>query len=500
MKRISSLYLKIISWFLLNLILVSGLLAVFFLFQSQLDIYSLLGRQGSNRVRAASMIISHDLGITPKESWNSVLLRHANVHGVDFILILPDGSEYSSKQLNLPAIVKKKALNRLKRRPFGNRFKRMHGRNFNDFGINDDLSEQNFSKRNLNDKRPRHLRNSFFMMKTTNPSQYWAGAAIPISYDNLGPALPAFILAVSGSVTGNGFFFDPLPWVTAAAAVILISFLFWIPMIRHITKPVTRITNAAEKIAMGDFNVYINEKRSDEIGRLARKINYMSGRLSGLIKGQKRFLGDVAHELGSPIARIQFGLGALEQRVDEKNRERVLDIMEDIDHMSKLVNELLAFTRADMKPESVKLERINILSAVKQAVKLEADCETRVNIDINSDFSATASNDLLIRALGNLIRNSIRYAGKEAVIEINAEQKNKSVEITVADNGPGVSKDLLDQIFEPFFRPDPSRHRDFGGVGLGLSIVKTCIETCKGSVSAQNRKAGGLCVKIVLNA
>ena len=90
----------------------------------------------------------------------------------------------------------------------------------------------------------------------------------------------------------------------------------------------------------------------------------------GFLVSQKRFLGDVAHELGSPIARIQFGLGALEQRVEGKNRKRVVEVMEDVDHLSKLVNELLAFSRADLKSNTVSLEKIDLLPVVESAVKL----------------------------------------------------------------------------------------------------------------------------------
>jgi two-component system, OmpR family, sensor histidine kinase CpxA len=103
--------------------------------------------------------------------------------------------------------------------------------------------------------------------------------------------------------TGNGFFFDPLPWMIVAAAMMLISVLFWIPMGRSITRPLARMTLAAEEVANGRFEVSIHEPRADEIGRLARAINHMTSRLSAFVKGQKRFLGDVAHELGLAIVK-----------------------------------------------------------------------------------------------------------------------------------------------------------------------------------------------------
>ena len=270
-------------------------------------------------------------------------------------------------------------------------------------------------------------------------------------------------------------------------------------MVRNITRPLSRMTLATEQIARGRFDVSIHEPRTDEIGRLARAINHMTSRLFAFVKGQRRFLGDVAHELGSPIARIQFGLGALEQRIGGKNRKRVIEVMEDADHMSKLVNELLTFSRADMKSKTVKLESINLLPVVQTAVKREATPTAAIVIRIDPEIRVVASVELLTRAIANLVRNAIRYAADTGPITIGAEKKKNHVEIKIQDNGPGVHGNLLDRLFEPFFRPELSRDIGSGGVGLGLAIVKTCIETCNGNVSAANLDPNGFAVTITLN-
>jgi two-component system sensor histidine kinase CpxA len=308
------------------------------------------------------------------------------------------------------------------------------------------------------------------------------------------------LLAVSDSLTGNGFFFNPLPWMIVAVTVILISVLLWIPMVRNITRPLARMTRATENIADGRFDVFIHEPRTDEIGRLAKAINHMTARLSAFVKGQKRFLGDVAHELGSPIARIQFGLGALEQRIGSENRQRVIDVMEDVDHMSRLVNELLAFSRAEMKSNTVELESIDLLPVVQTAIKREHSPADRIVVRIKPGIRVVASSELLTRALANLLRNAVKYAADAGPIYVTARKRNGGVEIEVRDMGCGVPEDLLDQLFEPFFRPEASRDRDTGGVGLGLAIVKTCIETCKGTVTASNIKPRGFAVTIHLKS
>jgi two-component system sensor histidine kinase CpxA len=484
-----------------------GALALFFAFQPQINLHAIIGQEGSNRLRTTGMLISHDLPQTSRADWSKVLARHAAIHEVDFVLVLEDGSRFASKDIELPEEVINGVRRVLRRKPPSGRFPPSHllddpGRRPQNHAVDDvrDLQE----KWHIGRKPPRHADGDYkrphFMIRTRHPSRYWSGIRILVPHEPLRPPIPAMLLAVSNSITGNGFFFDPLPWMIVAAAIILISVLLWIPMVRYITRPLGRMTRATEEIAKGRFDVSIHEPRADEIGRLAKAIDRMSSRLSAFVKGQKRFLEDVAHELGSPIARIQFGLGALEHRVEEKNRKRVIEVMEDVEHMSKLVNELLAFSRADMKSNTVKLEKIDLLPVVQTAVKREITPTAEINTKIDPGISVVASSELLTRALANLVRNAVKYSGDAGPIYVSAEKKRNHVEIKVRDNGPGVPEALLDQLFEPFFRPEASRDRDSGGVGLGLAIVKTCVETCEGTVSATNLKPKGFAIAITLKA
>jgi two-component system sensor histidine kinase CpxA len=152
-----------------------------------------------------------------------------------------------------------------------------------------------------------------------------------------------------------------------------------------------------------------------------------------------------------------------------------------------------------LKSNTVRLEKIDLLPIVQAAVKREGTPAVKITTKINPEIRVVASADLLTRALANLIRNAVKYAGDAGQIDVTAEKKIGVVKIEVRDNGSGVPADLLDQLFEPFFRPEASRDRDSGGVGLGLAIVKTCIETCKGTVSAVNLQPNGFVVTITLN-
>ena len=475
MKAARSLFAKILGWLFLNLLLLAAALAVFFAVQLKMDLHEFFGHQGADRLRAAGMLLVHDLEQSPPDEWPEILARHGQIHGVDFLLMLREGLVFSPQKEPVPKEVLQQAKETLLRH-----------------GPPDGADCDGPKKPSPGWGRKPHL-----IMHTSTPSRWWFGIRVPLYLEASDRHLPALLIAASDSITGKGFFFDPLPWMVVAAAVILISVLFWLPLIRSITKPLERMTRAAEEIAKGNFNVVIREQRADEIGRLAATISHMTARLSAFVKGQKRFLGDVSHELGSPVARIQFGLGVLEQRLDGANRERVQDVMEDVDHMAALIGELLAFSRAEMNAQAVRLERIPLLPVLETAVRREA-AEAAVQMQVAPELHVTASAELLTRAVANLLRNAVKYAGHAGPITVAAAEKDGLVEITVEDCGPGVAEEHLDRLFEPFYRPELSRESGTGGVGLGLAIVKTCVESCGGSVAACNRQPQGFTVRILL--
>ncbi len=498
------LFARILSWFFLNMILVAAALAAFFAFQPHVNLHALFGREGTNRLRTAGLLIVHDLGQTSRDQWSAVLARHARIHDVDFVMVLADGSRFASISGDLPAPVLRRVRQVLPPAPPRHRLPPAshHG----DGGRRPPKhAAPDFLPKHALDGQPPwppfgNGARSHFMLRTRGPVRYWSGIRMSLPAGRSQPPHRGVLMAVSDSVTGRGFYFDPLPWIIVAAAVMLISTLFWIPMVRNITRPLARMTRATEAIARGRFDVAIHEPRSDEIGRLARAINHMTSRLSALVKGQKRFLGDVAHELGSPIARIQFGLGALEQRIGGQHRQRVAEVMDDVARMSGLVNELLAFSRAEMTSEAVNLAPIDLLPVVEAAIRRERSPSATISVEIDPAIRVVASAELLTRALANLLRNAVKYAGDAGPIVVSTEVKSGAVLIEVRDQGPGVPDHLLDQLFEPFFRPEASRGRDSGGVGLGLAIVKTCVETCRGSVSAVNLTPTGFAVRITLKS
>ena len=310
---------------------------------------------------------------------------------------------------------------------------------------------------------------------------------------------PGYVLTASHSPTGNGLYFDVKPFVWAGLGVLALSALIWFPFVHSLTRSVKFMRDATGRLAEGDFAARVEDARRDELGELGEGINRMAVRLKGYVEGQKRFMSDIAHELCAPTARLQMSVGILEQRSPESERARLADVREEVEHMSALVNELLHFSKASIASQQVQLRPVAIREIAEKAAHREAATASQIAIDIDEGALAIAEPELLQRALGNLIRNAIRYAGHAGIISITAKAEGELIRICVSDEGPGIPADALGKIFDPFYRLDVARTTESGGAGLGLAIVKTCVESCGGTVSATNREPTGLAVTISLN-
>jgi two-component system sensor histidine kinase CpxA len=306
------------------------------------------------------------------------------------------------------------------------------------------------------------------------------------------------LVAVSESFAGGGLFFEVAPWLGMGAGAVLFSVLLWFPLVRDINRSIAQLTTAANRIAEGRFDVRVDQRRHDELGALGEAINQMAARLNDLVAGQRRFLGDVAHELCSPLAKLRVSLGILDQQSGESQKVYMAGAEEEAAHMAALVNELLSFSKASLASSNIQLQPVAVREIAEKAVRREASAEIRIIIDVAADLQVMAEPELLARALSNLLRNAIRYAGEAGLITLAARRENEGVLITVADCGLGVPAEELVRIFDPFYRVDASRDRATGGAGLGLAIVKTCVESCGGTVTGRNREPSGLEVTIQL--
>jgi two-component system sensor histidine kinase CpxA len=332
------------------------------------------------------------------------------------------------------------------------------------------------------------------------PERYWAAVLMPPQIVTQGPPRPLMYVITTRSIFTNGLLFDAQPWLIGMGAALGFSALLWLPMVRGITGKIKETMRATEQMAQGKFDIRIKENRSDELGRLAAGVNRMAQQLDGYVTGQRRFTGDIAHELCSPISRMQAALGILEARAgDEKQQRHIATLNDELQHMSHLVQELLQFSKASLHRDLTFYD-MNLADLAHEIANRESQGYPgdAVQVQIPDDLLVRAEPELLSRALGNVIRNALRYAGEAGPVLLTAAAQEDRVVINISDEGPGVPPEALPKLFDAFFRPDAYRGREHGGAGLGLAIVKSAVEACHGTVSVSNRVPSGLEITLVL--
>ena len=452
---------KIFLVALLNLLLVSVVLATFMRFQYRIDLRWFLLTPAQDRILATARQIALELRDADPATWNQLLQRYSAANKVELRLVDDDGRPLAGLSSPLPPEVL-----------------------------------QNLDRQTHNQNRNSPL---LFLGTTDNPDHHWIGVRIPIPAQNGHRHIHGFLIAAASSLLATPFFFDPKPWIAVACALALISVLCWLPFGRRLVRSVSRISSATGQIAEGQFRIQLPIARHDELGQLSASINRMAARLEGYVAGQKRFLGDTAHELCSPIARMQLAVGLLERVSDPALRATIADLGDDLQHMSSLVNDILSFSKAGLRGPEIGLEAVSLAQVAHSVLERESTAAAIIDNKIPAGLCVQANRDLLERALSNVLRNAVRYAGSDGPITLTADRKQAKTTLRVADCGPGLPADDLDRIFDPFYRLDGARGGDSGGVGLGLAIVKSCVEACQGSVLCRNLHPRGLAVEITLN-
>ena len=490
MKTRFPLFAQLLLWFFLNLlVLVAGLLLMVRVQFGSLNNW-LLPQSSQDEIQAMTATLIADLTHSPRETWGDKLSALAAAYKMDFALYDSQGNWIEGAPLEPPDDVHHAMI--FAQHP--------HPAPPEAGGFNPNLDPERPPPEGAGGGPPPQQRGTqpeFPKSVLHSGAAYWLLVRLPPEpFRADGP------ITLAGRTPKLGLsplLFDPKPWLLVAVGIVAFSALFWLPMARSLTRAITKMTRATESIAEGRFDVQLADNRSDELGRLGHAINRMAGRLKEFVTGQKRFLGDAAHELTSPLARMEIALGILEERGDAKALPYVRDVREEVSHMRKLANELLSFSKSALLEHQITLEPVNLADLVDAAIRQEKSGAFPIDVQVPRDLAAQGNFDLLLRALGNLLRNALRYGGDHGKITVRGWSEHSLVILAVVDEGPGLATGDLEKVFDPFYRVDPSRTAATGGVGLGLAIVKSCVEACGGVVSAANRQPHGLEVQVRLS-
>jgi signal transduction histidine kinase len=258
-------------------------------------------------------------------------------------------------------------------------------------------------------------------------------------------------------------------------------------MTRTITRPLGDLARAADEVGRGATTTPLKERGARELRRATRAFNSMQERLRRYLDSRTQVLAAMSHDLRTPLTRLRLRVESID---DDELRQRCV---EDLDEMSKMILGALAIFRGLNDEETPVPVDINALARELQRQHAELGGEVSIIGEAQSPY--TAKPLALKRCLGNLVQNAIRH-GVRATIQI---EDGKQLVLRVLDEGPGIPEDMLEKVFEPFFRLEQSRNRDTGGTGLGLSIARDIAQAHSGSLSLRNRPEGGLVATLTLS-
>ena len=279
--------------------------------------------------------------------------------------------------------------------------------------------------------------------------------------------------------------------------------LWWFT--RMLTKPISRLQEAANSVALGNFKIDKSLVANGplELRQVGQSFNRMASSIDHLISNQQTLLSSISHELKTPLTRLQLAAALIRHQCGEDNIKR---IEREIERMDKMISELLLLSRQQMNSQMERdIFYANTLwTDIINDAKFEAEQRgiaflVKINLPKNEP-QLNGNFRLLESAVENIVTNALKYTKNKIVLGISLlkEEREEFLSIRIDDNGAGINPDEFEKIFEPFYRVDETRTRTTGGTGLGLAIVSNVIKEHQGKVWAEKSPMGGLAVTIQL--
>ncbi|WP_415874646.1 sensor histidine kinase [Clostridium sp.] len=283
-------------------------------------------------------------------------------------------------------------------------------------------------------------------------------------------------------------------------ASIIIGYIISKKMLR----PINYITKTAESISINNLKERIAVKGpEDELKRLGNTFNKMIDRLQESFDRQIQFVSDASHELRTPIAVIQGYANLLDRwgKDDKEALEKsIYAIKLEANNMGNLVERLLFLAKGDSGKQKLEKQEFWLNELINEVVaesKLISPNKTITNNN-NDTVKIFADYKMIKQMLRIFIDNSIKFTTEQGKIDISSQLKDNDIKITVKDNGIGIPKEDIKNIFDRFYTVDKSRSKDKGGSGLGLSIAKWIAEMHQGYVEVDSEEGNGTTISVSL--
>ncbi len=270
-------------------------------------------------------------------------------------------------------------------------------------------------------------------------------------------------------------------WITMPSIIlILIAILF----LRNQTRPIVKLSKAAERFGRGERVDDLRPSGASEIRKATLEFDKMMRRINKHLTQRSEMLSGISHDLRTPLTRLKLQLAMMDKKDTAKK------MAADIDEMEKMLNDYLQYTKSQSEEDYVE---VNIKSILLDILK---NFDTKkYEFVADEEVMIQGRKNLIKRCISNVVENGLSYGNK---IFVELRRSVNSAIITVADDGPGLQKSEYENVFKPFYRVDKSRGLNKSGVGLGLSITQDIVKSHGGNISLSESKHNGLLVKISL--
>ena len=283
--------------------------------------------------------------------------------------------------------------------------------------------------------------------------------------------------------------------VIAVAAAAIAAIVASIALSTRLSRPIGRLAQASHRIASGRYAERVPVGSDDEIGQLADSFNTMAASLEATERRRLQLVGDVAHELRTPLATLDGYLEGLEDGVIKPADPTWKLLRGETARLSRLVNDLQELWRAEAKQLVLKIEPVDVTALASAAVERFAGPAVERNVVLRLEVDqvvppVNADRDRLVQVLDNLLSNAVRYSADWTQVTVRLRETPDEIVLSVQDQGPGLTGEQRERVFERFYRTDPSRSRALGGSGIGLAISKALVELMDGRIWAESDGPG----------
>lgn len=306
--------------------------------------------------------------------------------------------------------------------------------------------------------------------------------------------------AVSGLINRRGI----ILLFSLAICVMLLAFGYSV----FVTRPFQQVSESIDEITAGDMDVELRVRSYSELMKISESFNQMIAVIQKQDEARQSFASNVSHELKTPLASMKVlsdSLLSQEGMPEELYREFLVDITNEIERMTNIINDLLSMVKLDKNTANMNISNISINDLIEQLLKRLRPIAAERNIELIYESYRPIMADVdevkLSIALNNVIENAIKYNFDDGWVRVTINADHKFFYVKIEDSGVGIPEDVQDKIFERFYRVDKARSRETGGTGLGLALTRSTILLHRGSIKLYSKENEGstFTIRVPLN-